>query len=124
MLRIFTLTCALLILAGCATRRTILRETRDAYIAGRQDAAAQAAQAAKTQTPAVTVRGNVTNPVIPWSEDLTLARAIIEADDQSLTNPRKIFLTRGNRTIEILPRQLLNGFDIPLEAGDIVTITH
>jgi len=113
---------ALLALAGCASQLEVHRQVVDAYRIGRQEEAAAAA--AKAQAPCVSVRGNVKNPVIPWTEEMTLARAILDADDQSLTSPRKFFLTRGNRTIEITARQLLNGYDIPLEAGDIVSIAH
>ena len=42
----------------------------------------------------VLVRGDVKNQVIPWTEDLTLARAIVAADYQSVFDPRTILVIR------------------------------
>jgi hypothetical protein len=122
MKRILILCGALLALAGCVSQSDARRQAQTAFLAGRQ--AESEANAAKLREPSVVIRGNVKNRVIPWNENLTLARAILDAVDQNLTDPKKFLLTRGNRTMEITPRQLLDGYDIPLEAGDTVFIMH
>jgi hypothetical protein len=114
--------CALLVLTGCVTDASARRQAREAYLAGLRQEAED--NAAKAKGPCVIVRGNVKNRIIPWTEKITLAEVILAADDQNLMAPSKFLLTRGNRTMEITVRQLLDGNDIPLESGDIVNIVH
>jgi hypothetical protein len=60
--------------------------------------------------------------VVPWTEDLTLAKALMAAEYQSRRNPRQIIILRGGQTIPVDPNLLLNGEDVPLQAGDRVEI--
>jgi hypothetical protein len=66
---------AVLLGAGCVSDRKAQMEARQAYLAGQQ----QAAQS-RENTFNVTVQGQVSNHVIPWTIDLTLARAIVQAN--------------------------------------------
>lgn len=76
---------------------------------------------AKPQT--VLVRGDVKNPVIPWTEDLTVARAIVAADYKGLFDPRVILLVRQGLASRIDPKQLLRGRgDLPVEPGDVIEL--
>jgi hypothetical protein len=74
------------------------------------------------QQLAVFVRGDVRNPVVPWSEDLTLARAILAADYVGRFDPHSINLIRGNRSKRFSAAMLLAGADTELEPGDIIEI--
>ena len=74
------------------------------------------------QQPSVLVRGDVRNPVIPWSEDLTLARAILAADYVGRWDPHTVHLIRGNRSKRFSASMLLSGADADLEPGDIIEI--
>ena len=68
------------------------------------------------------VRGDVRNPVIPWTEDLTLARAILAADYVGRWDPHSINLIRGRRSKRFSTSMLLAGADTDLEPGDIIEI--
>jgi len=70
----------------------------------------------------VTVIGQVRNPLVPWTEDLTLAKALIAADYYAKGDPRHIVIVRKGQASNVDPKQLLAGEDVPLEAGDVVNI--
>jgi len=70
----------------------------------------------------VQVRGAVRNPVIPWSEDLTLAGALVEADYVGRWDPLSVTVTRGRKVHRISAAGLLSGRDMFLEPGDVIDI--
>jgi hypothetical protein len=75
------------------------------------------------QAPTVLVRGEVKKPLVPWTENLTLARAIVAAEYTGFFDPREIRLLRKGETLKVNPRRLLRGADdVPLEPGDIVEL--
>ncbi len=110
-----------LITAGCTSSRSAKLKQQEAYIAGQQQAMAEA-QLAKT--PSVTVQGNVLNQIIPWTEDLTVAKAIVAAQYQGITNPRTIRLVRNRVAIDIKASDLLKGQDVPVISGDTIIILY
>jgi hypothetical protein len=57
-----------------------------------------------------------------WSQDLTLAKAIVAAGYQAQTDPKQIMIVRNGQAIPVDPKKLLQGEDIPLVAGDLVQI--
>jgi|GEM_PF-2383251 hypothetical protein len=68
-------------------------------------------------------RGPVRKWVIPWTEELTLSKAILEAEYTGLWDPYRITVTRKGQVFEIKPKRLLQGLDdLPLEPGDIVEL--
>lgn len=73
------------------------------------------------QKPVVTFIGQVQNPTLPWSEGLTLSRAIVSAGYNG-KDPKQIFIVRGGQAVPVDPKQLLKGEDVPLQAGDLVQI--
>jgi hypothetical protein len=77
---------------------------------------------AAMQRTSVVVIGPVHNPEVTWTNNLTLSQAIIAADYTGSGNPRGIILTRQGQTTRIDPRDLLQGQDVPLQPGDIVTL--
>ena len=76
----------------------------------------------QTGQPAVFVRGDVRNPVVPWSEELTLARAILAAEYVGRTDPHSINVLRGGKSKRFSTLRLLAGEDMDLEPGDVVEI--
>jgi hypothetical protein len=110
------------LLAGCVTKSECNRRVRAAYLAG-QNQALQQDLAGQTNANSVWIIGNVRNPRIPWSADLTLARALVQADYQGAGDPGQIVINRnGNPPLYISAKQLLNGYDLPLLAGDRVEV--
>lgn len=106
-------------LCGCASQEELRREKKAAFQAGQQRALQQLYEA---RFPVVTVIGPVRVPKLDWTEDLTLARAIVAADYQGGFDPREIILRRGREEVRIKPAQLLKGDDWPLQGGDQIEI--
>ena len=104
---------------GCTTKTKARDRARAAFVAGQHQALARMMQ---PHEPSITVVGHVRNPVIPWTEDLTVARAVVSAGYFGSVDPSVILIVRNGQEIRIEPRQLLSGEDIPLQAGDIVEI--
>jgi hypothetical protein len=107
----------LLASSGCVSKSTATAQAQAAFLAGQQ----QQVQA-QSQGPVVSVRGDVRNPIVPWTEGLTLAQVIVAAEYQPSRNPQTIFVIRNGQSFEVKPRSLLSGQDVPLEAGDVVEI--
>ena len=108
-----------LALCGCESKGKRQADLRAAHMAGQMQAMARAQQA---REPSVMVIGAVRNPQIPWTEELTVAKAIVEAQYYGLHDPTAIVVLRAGKEIRINPRQLLAGDDLPLEPGDTLEI--
>ena len=105
-------------LTGCVSKSELKKKEREAYLAGQKQGVA-----AQVNGSSVWVVGNVRNPSIPWTEDLTLRRALVEADYLGAGDPGQIVVLRNGRPPLILTaRQLLSGYDMPLLAGDRVEV--
>ena len=106
--------------AGCTTKAKARKQALAAFEAGQAQATAQAI--AKS---VVIVHGEVLNHEIPWTEDLTLARALAAADYRGLRDPRNLAVLRQGRTTRINVKDLLSGrTDPPLLPGDIIEISR
>jgi hypothetical protein len=103
---------------GCVTKSKAQARAQAAYLAG-QNAALLQQQA---QAPGVTVIGPVQNPDVPWVEGLSLAQAVATANYLGQHNPKEIIITRQGESAKLAPKMLLNGVNVPLEPGDIITI--
>src|SRR5271170_4979329 len=88
-----------LLLAGCVSRKEADLRVRAAYLEGQQQAARQWQS---QQPPQITVRGPVRNPVVPWQDDLTLAKAIVDSNYTGFMNPVLIRVIRNGETVEAL----------------------
>ncbi len=106
-------------LAGCTSNSNAKAQAREAFVAGQQQALARMLQARALN---VTVLGPVHNPVMPWTEDLTLAKAIVAAGYYGRTDPKGIVIHRNGQVMPVAPKQLLSGEDVPLQAGDVVEV--
>jgi hypothetical protein len=112
---------AVLILAlatfGCKSKQVRGQTPPPAYMdpAAMQEAMRQAQMV-------VQVRGDVRNRIIPWSEDLTLAGALVEANYIGRWDPLSVTVTRGRKVQRFSAARLLSGVDIFLEPGDVIDI--
>jgi hypothetical protein len=107
--------------AGCVTKSQAKAQARDAFVAGQQQAMTMS-RMQQAQGPTVTVIGQVKNGVIPWTPDLTLARAIVAADYFGTSDPHQIYIVRNGKATSIDSKQLLNGDDVPVQPGDVIQI--
>ena len=106
-------------LAGCVSKGKANAQARAAFMAGEQRAMARMQQA---QGPSVTLNGEVRNHVVPWTEGLTLAKAVLAADYCGAKDPGQIIIVHNGIGTRVDPMQLLSGVDIPLQPGDIVQL--
>lgn len=111
-------------LVGCTTRKQAHTQAQAAYLAGQRDALLQAqAQAATAAVgPDISVRGQVANAIVPWSDGLTLIQAIAAAGYQGRRDPKSIVVTRRGESLTVGVREVLRGQDLPLEPGDVIEI--
>ncbi len=105
-------------LCGCTTKAKAKADARMAYLAGQQQALMQM----QAQNPSVTVNGNVRNKVVPWTEGLTLARAIVTAEYLGTMDPREIILVHRGIASRIDPKKLLEQEGPTMQPGDIVEL--
>ena len=122
-----------LLACGCVGRKARKQaQMRRAYAAGVQAAQTQMQQAQRPQSmsqpapstsdPQVRILGSVKNPVLTWSEGLTLARALVLAEYEKSSVPTVITIFRNNQPLQVDPQRVLEGQDYPLFPGDIVYI--
>jgi hypothetical protein len=104
---------------GCVTKSKAKAEAQKAYFAGQQQTMMRMSQ---PQQPVVTFIGPVRNPLVTWSQDLTLAKAIVAAGYEPQVDPKQIMIVRNGQAIPVDPKKLLEGEDVPLIAGDLVQI--
>ncbi len=104
--------------AGCVSKSKAQAQVRLAYLAGQRDAFAQMQQ--QQADPDIKFTGPVNNRAVKWYQGLTLAKAILAAGYNSSIDPQFIIIRRTGQEIQLDPKRLLNGDDIPLQAGDTV----
>src|SRR5687767_2688568 len=92
---------------GCKSNQGSGQRPPPVYMdpAGEQEAMRQAQMI-------VHVRGAVRNGIIPWSEDLTLAGALVEADYIGRMTPLSVTVTRGRKVQRFSAARLLSGGDM------------
>jgi hypothetical protein len=105
---------------GCASKSKIMMQKAQqqaAFLAGQNAVLRQ-----QQQAPSVTVIGPVQNQQVPWVAGLTLVQAIATANYLDSREPEQIIITRDGESATIDPNVLLNGANVPLEAGDVVEL--
>ena len=110
-----------LAITGCVTKGQAEAQARAAFVAGEQQAMERMRQA-QVQGPNVTFIGAVKNTLVPWTAELTLAKAIVAADYFGTKDPAEIIIRRGTEEIRLDPAKLLGGGDVPLMPRDIVEL--
>ena len=111
------------LLNGCVSKATAQAQARAAFLAG-QEQATERMQQSQASGPSVTCIGQVRNKLIPWTADLTLARAILAADYFGPADPTSIVVIRDGQQTSYDPKKLLQGTDILLEPRDVIEIRH
>ena len=119
--------CVTLLLAlaagGCVSKSKAQAQARAAFMAGQQQAVARMQEVqAQAQGPSVTINGQVRNRVVPWTEGLTLAQALVAADYYGTADPGQVIVVHNGLATRVDPKQLFNGADIPLQPGDVVQL--
>ena len=111
------------ICAGCVSKAKADKQARTAFVAGQQQAMMRMQQAqTQNQGPCVTVNGDVRNHVVPWTEGMTVASALVAADYIGATDPGQILVVHNGVAIRVDLKSLLAGANIPLQPGDIVQL--
>lgn len=111
-------------LAGCVSKATAEARARAAFLAGQQREEAIMARQNRIQGPTVTILGPVRNTLVPWTAELTLAKAVLAADYYGKRDPSAILIQRGGKEFRYDPKTLLGGQDIPLEPNDVIEIAE
>jgi hypothetical protein len=112
-----------LTLCGCVSQRSAREQAREAYVAGQSQALAQQRLLLQAQHPSVTVQGQVESPVVPWTEDMTVTRAIVAAHYTGFMNPSAVRVLRNGQVVQQFQGvDLLRGRDAPLQSGDVVQL--
>jgi len=107
------------LVSGCVSKSTAKAQAQAAYLAGQRDGMMMAA----SQGPSVWVIGNVKTTAIPWTQDLTLSKALVAAEYRGAKDPSEIIVqSKGQQPLHIHPQQLFQGEDMPLQAGDRIEI--
>jgi hypothetical protein len=105
---------------GCVSKSKAQADARAAFMAGQQQG-----MIARTPQPAhnaVTLVGPVRTPSLTWTQDLTLAKAIVDAGYESAVDPTQIMIVRNGQAIPVDPQSLLAGQDVPLLPGDMIVL--
>lgn len=105
-------------LLGCKSKQADAN-AQAAFIAGQRAALQEMTEGLRTS---IRFLGPVENPNVPWSEDLGLIEAIVAAGYREQDSPSTIIINRKGQRILVPAKFLLEGKDIPLEAGDTVEI--
>jgi hypothetical protein len=103
---------------GCTTRNRARAEVERAYHAGQASGLKEAGKRERN----IFFSGPVQNPLVPWTENLTLAQGLLAAHWLAAEAPRLIVLKRGEAQTEMTGQQLLAGEDILLLPGDIIEL--
>jgi hypothetical protein len=105
---------------GCTTKKGAELKAREAYVAGQQQAMSQGQQQAVGNT--IRINGDVKTPVLEWTQGFMLSEALVEAEYQNRRDPLAIVIFRQGQVINVNPRELLRGRDVPLQPGDRIDI--
>ena len=108
-------------LAGCMTKAKADAQAKAAYAAGQRDALMSMRQS-PSQTLTINITGDVQNSSIPWTADLTLAKAIVAAGYNGKADPTTIVIVRNGKAIQVDPQKLLSGQDVPIMPQDVIAI--
>jgi hypothetical protein len=108
-----------LVVTGCATDPHKPTAAQAQFAAGQEDAFAMLQ---RSGIQVVRMVGPFQRPVLPWRHGMTLAQAILEAGYLDPKAPATILIQRGPKAVPINPNTLLQGEDVPVEAGDAVHV--
>jgi hypothetical protein len=104
--------------SGCVTKATADAQAKAAFVAGEK----VAYQNMQANTTDIMVLGKVQKHDIPWINGMTLGQALATAGYTGAHDPTDILLRRNSVQTEVDPKQLLNGQDVPLHPGDVISV--
>jgi hypothetical protein len=108
--------------SGCVSKSNARLQAEKAFLEGQQKALVEQQQQLQ---PAVWFRGDIRNQRVPWTEGLTLSRALLAAQYTWSWDPRTITVTRAGELYAVDAKRLLRGLEDPeLEPGDVVEVRH
>jgi hypothetical protein len=110
-----------LIVNGCVTKKAAEAQARAAFAAGERKAL-MSMPPPSAQGLNIIFKGDVQNPMVPWTPEMTLAKAIVAAGYNGPTDPTSIIIVRNGKAMQVDPRKLLKGEDVPLQPLDIVAL--
>lgn len=110
---------AVCLVSGCVSQSTADARARAAFMEGQRQISVSAPA---PQIPLVSISGFVKYPSIPWTPDLTLARALATANYQGAGDPSQIVVWRNGESVVVDASRLLRGEDMPLQPGDRIDI--
>lgn len=111
----------LFVTSGCVSKSKANQNANAAFVAGQRQAALISWQS-QIKGPTVTVIGQVRNPLVPWTVDLTLAKAVIAADYYGQADPTEILIQRDGQEMRFKAKDLLSGNDVQLQPSDVIQI--
>lgn len=111
-----------LAMTGCTTKSNARLREQNAYLAGQNAMLLKHQADSDAESPGVTIVGPVQYPKVPWVAGLTLAQALATANYVGADQPKQIVITRNGESATMDASVLLNGTDIPLEAGDVIEL--
>lgn len=111
--------CAALLAAGCVSKSKHQEEVKKAFLAGQSEATRRMIE---NLGPSVTIEGEVRQAFLPWTKDLTLAKAIVKAQYYGAQDPRHITIIRNGEELPVDPARLLSGDDYPVAPGDVIRL--
>ena len=120
----FVISYSSLFLVSCVSKAKAKADAQAAFLAGQQQAMVrmQQQQLQQARGAVVSIVGPVSNPNIAWTQDLTVAKAILAAGYTGNGDPSHIFIIRNGQAIQLDPKQLMSGEDPPLQPGDVVQL--
>ena len=119
----FGILAGLCLISGCVSKSKAQAEAKAAFLAGQRQAAMMAWQS-QIKGPTVTVIGEVRNPLVPWTTELTLAKAVLAAEYYGQKDPSEILIQRNGQEIRYDPKQLLDGTDVQLQPSDVIQLRN
>jgi hypothetical protein len=111
--------CGAFLAAGCVSKARHEEEVKKAFLAGQSEATMRMQ---KNLGQSITIQGQVRQSFIPWTREMTLAKAILAAGYVGAQDPREITIIRDGEELSIDVGRLLAGEDYPVVPGDTVRI--
>jgi hypothetical protein len=111
--------CGGFLTAGCVSKARHEEEVKKAFLAGQSEATMRMQ---RNLGQSITVQGQVRQSFIPWTREMTLAKAILAADYFGTQDPKEITIIRDGEELPVDVDRLLAGEDYPVVPGDTVRI--
>lgn len=111
------------LMSGCVSKGKANTEAKAAFLAGQRQAAMMAWQN-QIKGPTVTIIGEVRNPLVPWTAELTLIKAVLAAEYYGKSDPSEIIIQRNGQEMLYNAKQLLDGADVQLQPNDVIQLRH